>query len=254
MRYEVQTPLFEGPLDLLLKLIEEQELDITKVALAQVTQQFLQHVEAMREDPDIEDIADFLVVAAKLLWIKSRALLPRRKTSEKTATDEDDVGDELIRQLRTYRQYKEAAQQLRERDAADLRSHVRVAPLPRPREVHVDLAGLTAAKLCELAQAAFYPTERPRPEDAIQRPRISVVQQIRLIRRRLKQLSKVGFRSLLGRRPTRLEAVVTLQAILELIKQKAVQAQQSQRFGDIMLEARVPPEELPEPAAPADAV
>jgi segregation and condensation protein A len=233
-------------LDLLLQLIEEQELDITKVALAQVTDQFLQHVDAMREDPDIEDIADFLVVAAKLLWIKSRALLPRREKSERSSQDEDDVGDELIQQLRTYRQYKEAAQQLRERDAADLRSHVRIAPLPRPREVHVDFGGFTTSQLCELAQAVFYPTDRPRPEDAIQRPRISISQQITLIRKRLTGLRKIGFRSLLGHRPTRLEVVVTLQAVLELIKQQLLQARQSQRFGDIMLEARVPPQEFPE--------
>ncbi len=242
--YQVQTELFEGPLDLLLHLIEKEALDITQVALAKVTNQYLEHVEAMKSNPDIEGVADFLVVAARLLWIKSRALLPRPPQSSAANLGEDDVGDELVEQLRAYRRYKEAAQWLRERDGAGLHSHVRIAPLPRPQRVTVDLSGVTLDKLRAVAQALLYPLDSPRPEEAIQRPRISIGQQIRLIQQRLTHWRNVAFQTLLGRNPTRLEAIVTLQAILELLKQEAILATQQQRFGEILIEARVPPEAL----------
>ena len=260
MSYEVHTQIFEGPLELLLHLIEKNELDITKVALAKVTDEFLAQVEVLREEMQLEVVADFLAVAARLLWIKSRALLPKPPESARFARDEDDVGDELVRQLRAYRQYKEAAQWLRERDGAGLRAYVHIGRTPRPRHVIVDLSGITPDDLRTIAEAVLFPIEGPRPQEAIQRPRISVVHQIRLIRQRLIHWAKVSakvasvtYRKLLSTKPTRVEAVVTLQAILELIKQRAIRAQQAQRFGDIVIEALVPPDEIPEPPVPAEA-
>ncbi len=260
MSYEISTPVFEGPLELLLHLIEKNELDITKVALAKVTDEFLARVNELRETMQIEVVADFLAVAARLLWIKSRALLPKPPETARLVRDaEEDVGDELVRQLRAYRQYKEAAQWLREREAAGLRAYVHVSPSPRPQHFTLDLSGVTVADLRAAAQAVMFPAEGPQPQEAIQRPRISIVQQIRLIRQRLIQWTAasaqaiaVTYRALLSQHPTRVEAVVTLQAILELIKQCAVQARQPQPFGDIIIEALVPPEQIPEPAAPAE--
>lgn len=242
--YEVHIPAFEGPLGLLLQLIEKNELDITKVALAQVTDEFMERVEQMRTHMQIEVVADFLAVAAKLLWIKSKALLPRPPASAKMLDDEDDVGDELIRQLRAYRQFKEAAAWLRERDGNDLRSYIRVDHRSRPKRITIDLGGTTVEELYEVAHSALFPTDVPRPEGAIQRPRISIVQQVELIRKRLTHWAQVTFNRLLSRSPSRLEAVVTLQAILELMKQRAVVAYQEGLFGDITIEAIVPPEQI----------
>lgn len=259
MSYEISTPVFEGPLELLLHLIEKNELDITKVALAKVTDEFLARVDEMREKQQIEVVADFLAVAARLLWIKSRALLPKPPESARAARDEDDVGDELVRQLRAYRQYKEAAQWLRERDGAGLRAYVHVGTAPRPQHVTIDLSDLTLDRLRSTAEAVLFPVDGPRPQEAIQRPRISIVHQIRLIRQRLIRWAEsstraitVTYRRLLSQEPTRVEAVVTLQAILELIKQRAIQAQQTERFGDIVIEALVPPDQIPEPPVPAE--
>ncbi|MEA3310437.1 MAG: segregation/condensation protein A [Chloroflexota bacterium] len=249
--YQVQTSFFEGPLELLLHLIEQEELDVTRLALAQVTTQFLDYVEAQRNDPQIEIIAEFLVVAAKLLWLKSKTLLPQRSLVTAGSQQDDDEVDELVLQLRTYRRYKEAAQQLREREHAGVQAHVRVAPLPRPRVVTVDLAGLTVQRLQTLAQNLIYPSDRPHPEDAIQRPRISIEKQIKLIQQRLRHWKRLGFRTLLGQRPTRLEVVATLQAILELIKQQVVRASQSNRFGDILIEPVAVPVEQSAAAAAA---
>ncbi|MGC8874517.1 MAG: segregation and condensation protein A, partial [Chloroflexia bacterium] len=107
--YQVDLGIFQGPLDLLLHLIEKEELDITRVALAQVTDQYLDHIARMpRRDP--AELSAFLVVAVKLLWIKAQALLPRPPSSE---PEEEDDGEALLRQLQEYRRYKQAAQQLR---------------------------------------------------------------------------------------------------------------------------------------------
>ncbi len=247
--YQVQTPFFEGPLELLLHLIEQEELDITRLALAQVTTQFLDYVEARRNDPHIEVVAEFLVVAAKLLWLKSQTLLPQHSPVTASSQQDAEEVDELVQQLRTYRRYKEAAQQLRERERAGVRAYIRVAPLPRPREITVDLAGLTVERLQTLAQNRIYPRDRPHPEEALQRPRISIEKQIKLIQQRLRHWKRLGFRTLLGQRPTRLEVVVTLQALLELIKQQVVQASQSNRFGDILIEPLAPPAQQPAAAA-----
>jgi segregation and condensation protein A len=245
--YEVHTPVFEGPLALLLRLIEKNELDITKVALAQVTDEFLAHVDRMRADQQIETIADFLFVAAKLLWIKSKALLPKPPAAAKEALDEEDVGDELLRQLRAYRQFKEAAGWLRDRDHQGLRTYVVALPPPRARRITMDLSDVRPEDLRVVAEALLFPDESPRPEGAIQRPRISIVQQISLIRKRLMAWSQITFRRLLGKQPSRLEAVVTLQAILELIKQRAVNATQTEMFGDITIKALIAPEQITAP-------
>jgi segregation and condensation protein A len=243
MEYQVHTALFEGPLDLLLHLIEKDELDITELSLAKVTDEFLAYVDALQEGVEMEVVADFLVIAARLLVIKSRVLLPRPQ-EEADAEGDDEDEDELIQQLRTYRRYKEAAGWLRERDEAALRAYVRVAPLPRPRNVNLDLSEVTLEQLGEVAQASIYPRDRPRPEEAVQRPRISIAQQITLIRKRLRQWQRVAFQSLLSREPTRVEAAVTLQAILELIKQRALDATQERLFGEILIRPLVPPEEM----------
>src|SRR5438094_1219144 len=109
--YTIQLPVFEGPLDLLLRLIEREELDITAIALAQVADQYLAHVRAL-EAPDPAALSAFLVIAAKLLVIKSRALLPR-PVAARGPDEAPDEGEDLARQLRQYQRYKQAAALLR---------------------------------------------------------------------------------------------------------------------------------------------
>ncbi len=245
-RYEVHVPQFEGPMDLLLHLIEKEELDITRLALAQVTDQFLAYVERMREAVAIGDVADFLVVAARLLWIKSQALLPRPPAPPSEEREEE--ADDLVEQLRRYRRYKEAARWLRQRDAEGRHTYIRLAPPPRPQRLTLELGGLTVAELRSAARRLFYPQEGPAPQEAIQRPRISIVQQIRLLRDRLRRRKRIILQHLLSPRPTRLEAAVTLQAVLELIKQQAVEAEQPALFGPIFVRPLVPPDAFPLPA------
>lgn len=253
--YEVHTPVFEGPLALLLRLIEKNELDITQVALAQVTDEFLAYVAELRTGLQIDAIAEFLYVATKLLWIKSRALLPKTPTVE-DKDSEEDVGDELVRQLRAYRQYKVAAAWLRERSHAGQHAYIRFAVPSQPRRITVDLGEQGIKDLWEAANSVFFPAQIPQPTEVIQRPKITIVDQIRRIRRRFQQWARATFRQLLSDKPTRLEAVVTLQAILELIKQQAIAAYQARMFDDISLEPLIPPDQIrvADPVPPSTAM
>src|SRR5947209_11291136 len=125
--FQVRLDVFEGPLDLLLKLIERKQLDISKVALAEVTDAFLRYLEAHPGMPPAP-MASFVWVASKLILIKSQVLLPRPPLL-RSDDEEEDPGDELVRRLEAYKQVKDAAKWLRAREAAGLRSYERPALL-----------------------------------------------------------------------------------------------------------------------------
>src|SRR5262245_1181711 len=144
--YTIRLPDFEGPLDLLLHLIEREELDVTRLSLAQVTDQYMQYLASMQR-ADAEQISEFLVVAAKLLLIKSRLLLPQ----EPIPGDEvvEDVGDELTRQLLEYRRYKQVALQMKQWESTGLHAYPRIAPRPKV-EPKLDLSTVTLEDLAAL--------------------------------------------------------------------------------------------------------
>ena len=239
--YRVKLEVFEGPLDLLLHLIEKQELDITKVSLVAVTDQYLEYI-SHAEGIDADNLADFLVVAAKLLLIKSRALLPAPPAS--LAEEEEDVGDELARQLREYKLFKELAQQLRAREEQGLRAYLRLATLPdlekklEPNEVSLE-------DLLNAAREAFALQAPAAPVNGVVKPvTISIADRIRHIETLLSRKGSFSFQRLLRRARSRPEIIVTFLALLELIKGRRVQVQQEKLFGEIWvsrLEAAVPP-------------
>jgi len=227
----VQSPVYEGPLDLLLQLIERAELDITTLALAQVTEQYLAHIRAM--DVGVDEISAFLVVAAKLLQIKSEALLPRPPVR---AAGEEDPGRGLADQLKIYRRYKEMAHWLEVRMESGLRTYLRIAPPPK-LESRLDLSNLTLADLLAAAEAVFADEqEKQSLGTVISAPKITIREKIALIAERLGRSRQTGFRSLVNENPTRLEIVVTFLALLELIKRYRVSARQDGLFGEIDIE------------------
>ena len=118
LNYNVQTPVYEGPLDLLLNLIERAELDITSVSLAMVTNQYLAYINSL-EQINADEISAFLVIAAKLLQIKSEALLPRPPAR---MPGEEDIGKSLVDQLKLYKRFKEIGGWLNAQQHANLRS------------------------------------------------------------------------------------------------------------------------------------
>ncbi|MBI3175871.1 MAG: segregation/condensation protein A [Chloroflexi bacterium] len=232
--YKVQTPIYEGPLDLLLNLIERAELDITTISLAAVTDQYLQYIHAMAEaQPD--EISAFLVIAAKLVQIKSEALLPRPPERE---VGEEDPGTSLVEQLKLYKRYKEIAGWLLDRQSANLRTHLRVAPPPKV-EAKLDLSNLTLGDLLAAAERAFgREKEKKSLGTVISAPRVTIREKIELITKTLKEMERASFRGLIGDKATRVEIVVTFLALLELVKRYHVEAHQDGLFGDIQFERR----------------
>ena len=230
--YVVELTLFQGPLDLLLHLIEKEELDITQVALAQVTDQYLSHMEQMPER-DLADLSSFLVVAVKLLWIKSQALLPR---SPLQPEGEEDIGEDLVRQLQEYRRYKEAARQLRCWLEEGRRSFGRLSPPPLPLPRPAELEGATLDLLLNALQRRFQELAAEQTVQPLPVPRqVTLDTKARHIHDVLQSQERVDFASLLEEAPSREEVVVTLWAVLELFKRRWILFQQEDLFGTITI-------------------
>lgn len=231
--YTVITPVYEGPLDLLLQLIESAELDITKLALAEVTDQFLDYLNQMQERA-AEEVSEFIVIASKLVQIKSEALLPRPPMRE---PGEEDPGEALARQLIAYKRYREIANILEERENAGLRTYLSLAPPPKIEGV-LDLSDITLEDLFFAAKEAFSRSENQMSlTNATTPPRLTIRHKIGKITSLLKSQKKITFFSLLEDQYSRLEIVVTFLAILELIKRRFIHAHQELLFSDINLEA-----------------
>jgi segregation and condensation protein A len=231
--YRVRLAVFEGPLDLLLHLIEREELEITRVSLARVTDQYLAYLAAL-EELQVDDLADFIAVAARLLLIKSQALLPRPPTP--MPEEAEDAGEELIRQLLAYKQFKQAAQRLKERHSQGQRSHVRLAPPPGIEAGIEHLEPVSLEALLAAARRAIQKRPPAPPVDDIVAPlSITINDQIELITHTLARQPQVSFTELLTAAYSRQEVAVTLIAVLELIKQHKVQARQERMFGEIAI-------------------
>lgn len=229
MNYTVQTPVYEGPLDLLLDLIERAELDITAVSLALVTDRYLSHISGM-EELNADEISAFLVIAAKLLQIKSEALLPRPPARE---PGEEDAGRSLVDQLKLYKRFKEIGGWLNTRQESNLRTFLRIAAPPKI-EPRLDLSNITLDKLIAAAETAFAREKQKEPLGTIiAPPRVTIREKIDLISKTLREVQRSTFRALLNDGASRLEIVVTFLAMLELIKRYRIDAQQDGLFSDI---------------------
>lgn len=229
--YTVELPLYEGPLDLLLELIERAELDITKISLAAVADQYLDYLQSV--SGNLDDLSFFLVVAARLLQIKSEALLPRPPERE---PGEEDPGDELARQLVAYKKYKQIAILLSQREKAGLRTFLRSAPSPK-MDTRLELADLDVEDLRAMMASVLAREPRGEPVDTVVRPPlVRIRDRILRIVRSLNRLATVTFQDVMGDGHSRIEIVVSFLAMLELIKQGQVTAEQSELFGSIQLE------------------
>jgi segregation and condensation protein A len=240
--YQVTTPVYEGPLDLLLQLIERAELDITKLALAQVTDQYLAHLRELQIPQEqgnrlsAEEVSAFLVIAAKLVQIKSEALLPRPPVRQ---PGEEDPGEALALQLLAYKRYRKVADRLAEREEAGLRSYLRLAPAPKSGAGPVDLSGVGLLDLVAAARAVFHHEElKPSLGSVVSPPSVTIREKISLIAHLLRERGRASFRAMLGNRRSRLDIVVTFLAVLELIKRHLIYAHQESLFGDIDIESK----------------
>ena len=234
-QYQVKTDVYAGPLDLLLELIEKAELDITRLALAQVTDQYLEYLHQLQEQ-NAAEVSAFLVIAARLVQIKSAALLP--KPVVENPASEEDPGEALARQLIQYKRFKELSGYLGHREEAGLRTYLRLAPPPKIiSNVNFDLSGVTLQDLLDAARGIFFNKPTLTSLDrVVSMPRVTIREKISAILETLRKVRGITFRTLLKPNTNRVEIVVTFLAMLELVKRHIVSANQSTLFADIQLE------------------
>lgn len=213
---------FEGPLDLLLYLIRKQNMDISDIPIAKITQQYMQYVDLMKE-LNLDLAAEYLVMAAMLAEIKSRLLLPKHEELEQ---EEDDPRNELIRRLREYEQFKQAAQDLDTlpRQGRDLFPAQTYNNFPKPKQLEpeVDLCDLLTAFQAVLQRADMFTKHQ------IKREHLSIRARMTQVLTQLQQQALVAFDELFTFEEGRRGAVVTLMALLELSKAQLIDIKQSE--------------------------
>lgn len=231
---QVRLPVFEGPLDLLLYLIRKDELDIYDIPIEQVTGQYVEYLDLMQM-LNLELAGEFLVMAATLLYIKSRMLLPvDQQAIDEEAEEGDDPRWELIRQLVEYKKFKDVAFDLRLREADRERVFPRkpakpdFAPLPAPVAGEAGIFDLITAfkKILDRVQKA----ENLRD---IFEDRFTVADKIEFVRQIFSTERRRMFAELFEGSASRTEVVVTFLAILELMRLRFIAARQSRQFGEI---------------------
>lgn len=241
--YKLET--FEGPLDLLLHLIEKAEIDIRDISISEITDQYLAYLAAMQE-LELDITSEFLVMAATLLSIKSRELLPKPPVPERTDAgdgeeEEADPREELIRKLIEYRKYKAIAAELRERERERSLVFTR-----EPADLTPYLSAASVNPVEGLGPADLLRAYRKVMRRLADRHRVAAIKRYEVtVKDRIRQLVQVLrsspdnrqrlFSQLLGDRPSRQEIIVTFLALLELMKRKWIVCHQSRRFADILV-------------------
>ena len=245
--FPVKLANFEGPLDLLLHLIRKHELDIHDIPIALITAQYLETI-ALMQELDLDVAGEFLVMAATLIHIKSKMLLPRPETAAGVEGDVEDPRDALVRRLLEHQKFKAAAGLLHEREqlraAQWLRPDGRVAELAGDEyepELEVDLFSLMNAFQAVVQRLKQRPKVLLPPEE------IPVEQRIGQLLARLSETEAMGFDDLFSDVDHRRGLIVTFLALLEMIRLKLVRVFQSGSFGPIRVYKRSRPADAPHP-------
>lgn len=226
--YAIRTPSFEGPFSLLLELIEKRKLSVSDLSLSQVTDDFIQHVRGQSSFP-MEDAAEFIQVAATLLLIKSRSLIPDLELSSE---EEQDV-DDLKRRLAAYERAREAAKEL----GRLFGRNVMVGAGERAPDVvfapakDMTLAGLEAA----LRSALLALEKEEQLPEARVKPMVTIEEMMDRLMERVQSAITMSFKDFSGDAKEKVEVIVSFLALLELVKQGAVDAAQHETFSDIRI-------------------
>ncbi len=225
---DFKTEKFNGPLDLLLSLVQENEFSINDVALSEVTEQYLDYVDQFSEI-DADELSDFLLVASRLLYLKSRALLPQ-------LMPEEEAGQDLADQLKLYKKFLEASKKINDIWLNPSMSFSRIEParIPEIPEMPKNL------KKKELKQSMLNLLHRIKPPKPIPRAYIdkavSLKETITKMRNFLKNRKSFNFSEVLSSSENKTELIVGFLAVLELVKQKTVMLKQDDMFGEILIE------------------
>src|SRR5713101_6216962 len=251
--YPVKLEQFEGPLDLLLHLIKKNEVNIYDIPIALITAQYLETIEFMQE-LNLDIAGEFLVMAATLIHIKSKMLLPRPETAAGVEGEEEDPRDALVRRLLEHQKFKAAAELLHEREqvrsAQWLRPDGRVAEIAGEDyepELEVDLFSLLSAFQAVVQRA------KQRPRVLLPPEQISVEARIDQLLARLSETQACGFEELFADIADRAGLIVTFISLLEMIRLKLVRVFQSGTFGPIRVYKRSRPSDAPHPIGDPEA-
>lgn len=238
LRLTVALPAFDGPLDLLLHLIRREELDIFDIPIARLTTAYLQTL-ALLERLEIEVASDFLVMAATLLQIKSRLLLPRPVSTEPIEVEAPDPREALVRQLLAYQQCRAVADDLDARPRVGRDTFLRPAGLERPAaDLDDPLAHHDVYRLAE-AFRRLASQQRFEAPHAVQVERISIGERIAQIAEALAETPRLSFDALCALARHREELITTFLAVLEMARLRLVRVEQDDRLGVVFVEARV---------------
>ncbi len=238
-------PRFEGPLDLLMHLIKRDEIDIHDIPIAHITKQYLDYIELMRM-LDLDVAGDFLVMAATLMRIKAKMLLPLPASNEEE--DEGDPREELVQRLLEYRLYKEAAQGMQGREAERRTWHERgmvpgeddAGPLPLAPATLFDLIGALQRVMARKPERVVY---------SVQSEGYDIEDKMSLIAREVAEIGELRFSLIMSRSHARMEIIVSFMALLELIKLGRVIVIQDANFDDILILPRLSDERTPDASA-----
>lgn len=232
--YKVKLEIFEGPLDLLLYLIKKDEIDIYDVSIGRITKQYLEYINTFKM-LNVELASEFIVMAANLMYIKSRELLPKDVQPPDEEADEDDPRWELIRQLVEYKKFKEAASFL---GVQEVKSDEFFATTPELPDLEAPVVGIGQVGIFDLIRA--FQRILKRFENAsdfreIVNDRFTVADKIEELLTIVPEGGRVRFEELFNSSSSRGEVIITFLAMLELIKLNHLQVEQEQLLGDIVI-------------------
>lgn len=242
MAYEIKLHSFEGPLDLLLHLIDKAEVDIYDIPVTTITEQYMQYMYIMQEF-QLGIASEFLVMAATLLAIKSKMLLPQKEEPSFQMTleveEEDDPRHELVQRLLEYKKYKTLADQLKEKEINQSKLYSRppedLTPYMATKEENA-VGEVSLYDLVDALNKVMNKTKKgDKPVSKVHRDEVSVKERIREIRQLLLRSGHVRFVELFSELPNRTEIVTSFMAILEMMRKHQIKCEQSILFGDIVL-------------------
>ncbi|OIP23192.1 hypothetical protein COX95_00350 [bacterium CG_4_10_14_0_2_um_filter_33_32] len=232
MNFKIKLESFEGPLDLLLKLIEEHKMDITQVSLAKVADMFLLYVQKI-ESIELKNLSDFLDVSSKLILIKSKILLPQLNLTEE---EKEDI-EELEKRLKEYQIFKRVSVKIKELANKDSQSFSRSTKVS-PSVVFFDPPRIDNKNLFKIFQEVLEKIsneEKEKNPKALVEKSVSIEEKIGEIKNELDKIGQIQFGVFLKKSKSKVEVIVSFLAMLELLKQKILEAQQDDNFTDIIL-------------------
>ncbi len=230
MAYHVRTEKFEGPMELLLELIQKEKMDITELSLSKVTDEYLEHIRN-NQDIKLEHLADFLTVAARLILIKSKAILPTLKFSEE---EEEEIKD-LTYQLAEYKKFKEAALKIgqlteEKRFCFSREGFANVAPIFYPPE-DINMYDLKKYFLSVLAEIPVI----EKLQEEIVSEAVTMEERINDLEGMLREKIQSSFSALVEDAKDKVDVIISFLAMLEMVKQRLVQVEQGELFSEISL-------------------